>query len=79
MPSDHAILSPSASKRWMTCAPSARLEAQCPREDTVYTLEGTVAHSVAETLLHFYKERCLLPAEDILTTTSYPSTRTTWR
>ena len=66
MPSDHAILSPSASKRWMTCAPSARLEAQCPREDTVYTLEGTVAHSVAETLLHFYKDRCLLPAEDIL-------------
>ena len=50
----------------MTCAPSARLEAQCPREDTVYTLEGTVAHAVAETLLHFYKDRCLLPAEDIL-------------
>ena len=51
MPTTHAILAPSASKRWMTCAPSARLEAQVPSKDTAYTREGTIAHSMAEALL----------------------------
>lgn len=66
MPTDHAILAPSASKRWMTCPPSARLEAQVPSVETVYTKEGTIAHSVAEGLLTFYRDRHLLIAEDIL-------------
>ena len=51
MPTDHAILAPSAAKRWMTCTPSARLEAQVPNKDTAYTREGTIAHSMAEQLL----------------------------
>ena len=51
MPTDHAILAPSASKRWMACAPSARLEAALPQKDTAYTREGTIAHGMAETLL----------------------------
>lgn len=51
MPTTHAILAPSASKRWMTCTPSARLEAQVPSKDTAYTREGTIAHSMAEALL----------------------------
>lgn len=51
MPTTHAILAPSASKRWMTCTPSARLEAEVPRRDTAYSREGTIAHSVAEVLL----------------------------
>ena len=51
MPTDHAILAPSASKRWMTCTPSARLEAREPQKDTAYTREGTIAHSMAEALL----------------------------
>ena len=51
MPTTHALLSPSASKRWMSCTPSARLEAEVPRRDTAYSREGTIAHSVAETLL----------------------------
>ncbi len=51
MPTTHAILAPSASKRWMTCTPSARLEAQVPNKDTAYTREGTIAHSMAEALL----------------------------
>lgn len=51
MPSRHALLAPSSSKRWMTCAPSARLEAQFPEKDTAYTREGTLAHSLCETLL----------------------------
>ena len=51
MPTTHAILAPSASKRWMTCPPSARLEAQVPSKDTAYTKEGTIAHAMAEALL----------------------------
>ena len=51
MPTTHAILAPSASKRWMACPPSARLEAQVPSKDTAYTKEGTIAHSMAEALL----------------------------
>ena len=51
MPTDHAILAPSASKRWMACAPSARLEATMPQKDTAYTREGTIAHGMAESLL----------------------------
>lgn len=51
MPTTHAILAPSASKRWMTCTPSARLEAQVPSKETAYTREGTIAHSMAEALL----------------------------
>ena len=43
MPTTHAILAPSASKRWMTCPPSARLEAQVPSKETAYTKEGTIA------------------------------------
>lgn len=51
MPTTHALLSPSASKRWMSCTPSARLEAEVPRRETPYSREGTIAHSVAEILL----------------------------
>lgn len=56
MPTNHAILAPSASKRWMTCAPSARAEAAIPSQDTAYTREGTIAHSTAEYLLTILKE-----------------------
>lgn len=51
MPTDHAILAPSASKRWMACPPSARLEAQVPSVETSYTIEGTIAHRMAECIL----------------------------
>ena len=53
MPSRHAILSPSSSKRWMACPPSALAESKMPREDTSYSAEGTLAHSTAEVLLHY--------------------------
>lgn len=53
MPSQHAILAPSASKRWMTCTPSARQEAKYPSKDSVYTREGTIAHSLAELALNY--------------------------
>ena len=44
----HAILSPSSAARWLNCPPSARINAEAPQTDTVYTREGTLAHSVAE-------------------------------
>ena len=65
MPTSHALLAPSASKRWMACPPSARIEALLPDKDTVYSREGTIAHSVAEFILRRYRDRHLLPASDI--------------
>lgn len=47
----HALLAPSSAKRWMTCTPSARLEATMPEKDTAYTREGTIAHAMAEAIL----------------------------
>lgn len=47
----HALLAPSSAKRWMTCTPSARLEATRPEKDTAYTREGTIAHAMAEAML----------------------------
>ena len=55
MPTDHALLAPSAAKRWLTCTPSARAEALLPDRVTPYAEEGTIAHAVAESLLCFYK------------------------
>ena len=56
MPDVHALLAPSAAKRWMTCTPSARLEADMPESTSVYAKEGTFAHAIAENLLHYYKK-----------------------
>ena len=44
----HAILSPSSAKRWINCPPSAKINAEAPQNDTVYTREGTLAHAVCE-------------------------------
>jgi hypothetical protein len=58
----HAILSASASKRWLTCTPSARLEATLPEIKRSpgafdYSQEGTMAHSLAEVKLrHHYNQ-----------------------
>lgn len=49
----------------MACPPSARIEALLPDKDTVYSREGTIAHSVAEFILRRYRDRHLLPASDI--------------
>ena len=48
----HAILSASGASRWLACPPSARLEEDFPDKQTVYTLEGTLAHEIAECSLH---------------------------
>ena len=58
----HAVLSASASKRWLTCTPSARLEATLPEPpkrsgDFDYSQEGTMAHTLAEVKLrHHFNE-----------------------
>ena len=52
----HAILSASGSKRWLSCTPSARLEATLPEQKRAsgafdFSQEGTMAHSLAEVKL----------------------------
>jgi hypothetical protein len=51
----HAILSASASSRWLNCTPSVRLEEQFPETTSEYAEEGTLAHEIAELKLrkHF--------------------------
>lgn len=45
----HAILSPSASSRWMQCPASVRMTRDIPRgEDSVYAREGTQFHTLCE-------------------------------
>lgn len=62
----HAVLSASASKRWLNRPPSAKLNAEIPDITTEYAKEGTDAHELAE-----YKVNQLLgikadnPAENL--------------
>ncbi len=50
--SAHARLSSSSADRWMTCPGSLKLEEASPvREEGPYAEEGTLAHSVCESLL----------------------------
>ena len=55
---NHAILSASASKRWLSCPPSAKLNAELPDTTSEYAREGTCAHELAE-----YKVNKLLGIE----------------
>ena len=55
----HALLSASSSKRWLTCTPSARLEATLPEQKRQsgsfdFSQEGTMAHSLAEVKLRHH-------------------------
>jgi len=55
----HALLSASGSKRWLTCTPSARLEATLPEQKRQpgafdFSQEGTTAHSLAEVKLRYH-------------------------
>lgn len=48
----HALLSASTAHRWLTCTPSARLEAEEDvQECSVYAEEGTYAHELSELML----------------------------
>jgi len=55
----HALLSASSSKRWLTCTPSARLEATLPEpkrnaHGVDFSAEGTLAHSLSEIRLKLH-------------------------
>lgn len=50
----HAILSASASSRWLHCTPSARLERKFPDTSSLYAEEGTQAHAYAEQFLNLF-------------------------
>ena len=64
----HALLTASGSKRWLSCPPSARLEASFEEKETMAAAEGTAAHSLAEyklkRKLHFYCKRPISEYED---------------
>lgn len=49
--SQHALLSPSASHRWLNCPPSAKLCASEKDHASSYALEGTDAHTLCAYLL----------------------------
>ena len=55
----HAVLSPSSASRWLTCTPSAQLEAQEPYSESVYADEGTLAHRLCELLINHKLGRVL--------------------
>ncbi len=48
MPTNHAVLSASASERWLHCTPSARLGEAYEDKGSDYAAEGTDAHELCE-------------------------------
>ncbi len=50
----HALLSASASHRWIACPPSARLTEDMPDTTSPFAAEGTKAHETAEKLIRAY-------------------------
>jgi len=61
----HALLSASASKRWMNCTPSARVEEQFEESTSAFAEEGTAAHALAEHLIRKHlKMRSKRPVSD---------------
>ena len=53
----HAKLSASGSEKWMTCTPSANLEAQFPDEGSEFAREGSFAHQLFEMEINYILER----------------------
>lgn len=51
----HAVLSASASARWLKCSPSARWELEFPDKSSPYAAEGTEAHALAEKTLKDFR------------------------
>ena len=45
---NHALLGPSSSKRWINCTPSARLTETYEDRESVFATEGTDAHALCE-------------------------------
>lgn len=50
--SSHSNIGPSSAERWIACPGSVALSAQCPRSPSnEYSVQGTVAHDLAERLV----------------------------
>ena len=60
---DHARLSASGSKRWLTCTPSARLEEKFEDSTSSYAEEGTQAHRLAEMKARHNLLRCIVRSD----------------
>ena len=58
-PSKHAKLAPSAADRWGHCPGSVAANKNAPRRETKYTLEGTLAHAIAELKLRKHFGLCM--------------------
>lgn len=61
---DHALLSPSSSKRWLNCPPSARLAESVENKSGVYADEGTLAHEIAQNALEWWDRGLYYPEID---------------
>jgi hypothetical protein len=57
----HAVLSPSAASRWLSCTPSARLELQFSDTSSDFAREGTLAHALGELQLCYATAGHVLP------------------
>lgn len=63
--SKHALLSASASHRWLTCTPAPLLEASVNEEKSTFAEEGTAAHALAEYKIKKYlKMKCKKPKSE---------------
>ena len=63
---NHAILSASASHRWLNCPPSVRLTENMPDVTSEFALEGTDAHELCAYLVEKVLGRKTLdPTEDL--------------
>jgi|WetSurMetagenome_2_1015567.scaffolds.fasta_scaffold124290_2 hypothetical protein len=56
MPSNHALLSPSAASRWLVCPGSVRAAEKFRPQSSVFAEEGTCAHALGEYLLHCFRD-----------------------
>lgn len=63
MPSQHALLSPSAAHRWLHCTPSMWLARNEDDQGSDYAREGTLAHAHAAKVLKDYLQQPT-PEED---------------
>lgn len=52
----HATLNASSADRWLHCPPSVRLTEGLPDASSSFAEEGTLAHAIAESALHYYKD-----------------------
>ena len=63
----HALLSASASKRWIACPPSARLCEDIADQTSEYALEGTECHEVCAYLVEKALGRDVIDPRSTLT------------